>query len=70
MIRAAIACVAIATVAAGVAFAQSSPPAGSTVSAPVNNTGNPPKLLHVYTDAKGETHLETIAVSPKAGELP
>ncbi len=70
MIRAAIACAAIATVAAGVAFAQSSPPAGSTVSAPVNNTGNPPELLHVYTDAKGETHLETIAVSPKAGELP
>ncbi len=69
MNRAAIACAAAAAVlAAGAALAQPAP--GSTVAAPVNNTSNPPKLLHVYADAKGETHLETITVSPKAAMLP
>ena len=69
MNRAAIAFAAAAAVlAAGAALAQPAP--GSTVAAPVNNTSNPPKLLHVYADAKGETHLETITVSPKAAMLP
>ncbi len=40
------------------------------MTAPVNNTSNPPKLLHVYADAKGESHLEVITVGPTAGELP
>lgn len=42
----------------------------ATVNAPVSNPSNPPKLLHVYADAKGETHLEEITVAPGAGELP
>ena len=70
MIRAAIIAAAVAALAAGAALAQPAPPAGSTVSAPVNNASNPPKLLHVYADAKGETHLETITVSPTATTLP
>ena len=70
MIRAALIGAAVAALAAGAAPAQPAPPPGSTVSAPVSNTANPPKLLHVFADAKGETHLETITVSPKAGVLP
>jgi len=68
MIRTAAAFAAIVLLAAGAAVAQPAP--GSTVSAPVSNASNPPKLLHVFTDAKGETHLETIEVSAKAGVLP
>jgi len=70
MIRAATIAVAIAALTAGAASARPAPPAGATVSAPVNNTSNPPKLLHVYTDPKGETHLEVITVGPKAAMLP
>jgi hypothetical protein len=68
MIRAAIACAAVAALAAGAALAQPAP--GSTVAAPVNNTSNPPKLLHVYSTPDGQSHLETITVSAKAATLP
>jgi hypothetical protein len=70
MIRAALTAAAAFAFAAGAALAQPAAPAGSTVGAPVSNPGNPPKLLHVYADARGETHLEVITVSPKAGVLP
>lgn len=70
MIRAAVFVATVAAIAAGAAFAQPAPPAGSTVRAPVNNAGVRPKLLHVYTDPKGETHLEVIAVAPTATMLP
>ena len=71
MIRAAVLAAALATLASG-AVAQPAPrPAtGATVRAPVSNPSNPPKLLHVYTSPNGETHLEVITVSPKAGVLP
>lgn len=67
MIKIALMGAAIAAMAAGSAFGQQ---AGSTVKAPVNNPSNPPKILHVYADAKGETHLEVIKVAPTAGTLP
>jgi hypothetical protein len=68
MTKAAVLAAAAAAMAASTAMAQPSP--GSTVGAPVNNAANPPKLLHVYADAKGESHLEVITVAPTAGELP
>ena len=70
MIRAAVIGAAVAALTASAAPAQPAAPAGSTVSAPVNNTSNPPKLFHVWADAKGESHLEVITVSSKAATLP
>lgn len=72
MFRAAWIGAAITTLAAAAALAQPAPPkAGATVKAPVNNAAaNPPKLFHVFTDAKGETHLEVITVAPTASMLP
>ena len=70
MIRAAVFGAILAALMAGGAQAQPAKPAGSTVTAPVNNPTNPPKLFHVYSDAKGESHLEQITVASTAGELP
>lgn len=60
----------IAGLAATAAQAAPAKPAASTVTAPVNNPANPPKLFHVYATPDGQSHLETITVSSKAGELP
>ena len=70
MIRAAMIGAAVAALAAGAALAQPAPSAGSTVSAPVNNTSNPPRIWHVYATADGESHLESITVAPTATTLP
>ena len=50
------------------AMAEDTP--AQTVTAPVANTDNPPRLLHVYATPDGESHLEEIVVSPTAGTLP
>lgn len=72
MIRSLMAAAALALLAAappgGPARAADKP--GSTVSAPVSNPAVRPKVLHVYADSRGETHLEVITVAPGAGELP
>ena len=70
MTKAAKIAAAAAMMAAGAAVAQPAPPAGATVGAPVSNPANPPKLLHVYTDPKGETHLVVITVASTAAMLP
>ena len=70
MIRAAMIGAAVVAFSVGAAIAQPAPAPGATVGAPVNNTGNPPKLLHVYADPKGETHLEAITVASTAAMLP
>ena len=41
-----------------------------TVTAPISNTENPPKLLHVYATPDGETHLEVLTVASTASPLP
>ena len=41
-----------------------------TATAPVQNASVRPRLLHVYATPDGESHIEEISVSPKAGDLP
>ena len=68
MIKVAAIVAAVAGLFSGAALAQPAP--GSTVSAPVNNTSNPPKIFHVYATADGNSHFEQITVSPTAANLP
>ncbi len=68
MIKAAAIAAAVAGLFSGAALAQPAP--GSTVSAPVNNTSNPPKIFHVYATPDGQSHFEQITVAPTASNLP